>query len=66
MLGEAGATVYVTGRSVRGKSAMRGRPETIEETTKLVDALGGRELQCGLTIPSHWGRYYAEHLAGKS
>ncbi|MCA8962302.1 MAG: short-chain dehydrogenase, partial [Planctomycetes bacterium] len=31
MLGEAGATVYVTGRSVRGKQATPGRPETIEE-----------------------------------
>ena len=29
MLGEAGATVYCTGRSVRGKSATANRPETI-------------------------------------
>ena len=28
MLGEAGATVYCTGRSVRGKSAMANRPES--------------------------------------
>lgn len=41
MLGEAGATVYVTGRSVRGKSAMEGRPETIEETAELVNTRGG-------------------------
>jgi NAD(P)-dependent dehydrogenase (short-subunit alcohol dehydrogenase family) len=41
MLGEAGATVYVTGRSVRGNSAMAGRPETIEETAELVNACGG-------------------------
>lgn len=43
MLGEAGATVYCTGRSVRGKLASGGdRPETIEETAELVTARGGR------------------------
>ncbi|HKP95721.1 MAG TPA: SDR family oxidoreductase [Fibrobacteria bacterium] len=55
MLGEAGATVYCTGRSSRprrsgsaeaddpdrGPSA-RKRPETIEETAEKVDASGGR------------------------
>lgn len=40
-LGEAGATVYCTGRSVRGKSATGNRPETIEETAELVTAKGG-------------------------
>ncbi len=42
MLGEAGATVYCTGRSVRGKSATAGRPETIEETAELVTQYGGK------------------------
>lgn len=42
MLGEAGATVYVTGRSTREKSAMAGRPESIEETAELVNARGGK------------------------
>jgi NAD(P)-dependent dehydrogenase (short-subunit alcohol dehydrogenase family) len=42
MLGEAGATVYCTGRSVRGSPATPGRPETIEETAERVDSLGGR------------------------
>ena len=42
MLGAAGATVYCTGRSVRGRSATPGRPETIEETAELVTADGGR------------------------
>ncbi|MEO8084850.1 MAG: SDR family oxidoreductase [Ardenticatenales bacterium] len=46
MLGEAGATVYCTGRSTRAGlalSAVRdGRAETIEETAALVDAAGGR------------------------
>ncbi|QRK09180.1 SDR family oxidoreductase [Archangium violaceum] len=42
MLGEAGATVYCTGRSVRGRPATGTRPETIEETAELVSARGGR------------------------
>ncbi len=42
MLGEAGATVYCTGRSVRGQLASGpGRPETIEETAEQVTAGGG-------------------------
>src|SRR5437016_12514741 len=40
-LGEAGAIVYCTGRSSRGRPAARGRPETIEETAELVTAAGG-------------------------
>lgn len=40
-LGMAGATVYVTGRSVRGNSATAGRPETIEETAEMVTVRGG-------------------------
>ena len=43
MLGAAGATVYCTGRSVRGgHPATAGRTETIEETAELVTAEGGR------------------------
>jgi NAD(P)-dependent dehydrogenase (short-subunit alcohol dehydrogenase family) len=45
-LGEAGATVYYTGRSsrkrARGRPPTPGRPETIEETAELVTAAGGR------------------------
>ena len=40
-LGEAGATVYCTGRSVRGNPSSMGRPETIDETAELVSARGG-------------------------
>ncbi len=40
-LGAAGATVYVTGRSVRGAPATAGRSETIEETAEMVTARGG-------------------------
>ena len=41
MLGEAGATVYCTGRSVRGKPSTPGRPETTDETAERVTAHGG-------------------------
>lgn len=51
MLGEAGATVYCTGRSSRatrrqrpsgaGPFVLEGRPETIEETAELVTSYGG-------------------------
>lgn len=40
-LGAAGATVYVTGRSTRGRPSEYGRPETIEETAALVIEAGG-------------------------
>lgn len=41
-LGEAGATVYVTGRSVRGEASTEGLPGTIEETAEMVTARGGK------------------------
>lgn len=45
MLGEAGATVYCTGRNSRGRpnteGVYAGRPETIEETAEMVSARGG-------------------------
>lgn len=41
-LGEAGATVYCTGRSTAGRPATGARPETIEQTAERVDAAGGR------------------------
>jgi NAD(P)-dependent dehydrogenase (short-subunit alcohol dehydrogenase family) len=41
MLGEAGATVYCTGRSVRGAPSTKGRPETTDETAEMVAARGG-------------------------
>ena len=40
-LGEAGATVYCTGRSTRARRSGYDRPETIEETAELVSAAGG-------------------------
>jgi NAD(P)-dependent dehydrogenase (short-subunit alcohol dehydrogenase family) len=45
MLGEAGATVYCTGRSTRAHphttGYFAGRPETIDETAEMVSARGG-------------------------
>jgi NAD(P)-dependent dehydrogenase (short-subunit alcohol dehydrogenase family) len=40
-LGEAGATVYATGRTTRERRSEIDRPETIEETAELVTAAGG-------------------------
>lgn len=41
MLGAAGATVYCTGRSVRGSASDLNRAETIDETAEMVTACGG-------------------------
>ena len=42
-LGEQGATVYCTGRSIRGQLASGAdRPETIDETAELVTSAGGQ------------------------
>ena len=40
-LGEAGAFVYCTGRSVRGRPSPYGRAETIDETAEMIAAAGG-------------------------
>jgi NAD(P)-dependent dehydrogenase (short-subunit alcohol dehydrogenase family) len=40
-LGEAGATVYCSGRSTRERRSEYDRPETIEEPAELVQAAGG-------------------------
>ena len=40
-LGEAGATVYCTGRSIKGKPSPYRRPETINETAAMIKAGGG-------------------------
>ena len=47
-LGEAGATVYVTGRSTRAARSEVDRAETIEETAELVTGAGGR----GIAVPT--------------
>ncbi len=40
-LGDAGATVYVTGRSIKGEATTENLPGTIEETAEMVTARGG-------------------------
>ena len=44
MLGKAGATVYCTGRSLRGQPSDKHRPEAIEETAEMVTVHGGTRL----------------------
>jgi NAD(P)-dependent dehydrogenase (short-subunit alcohol dehydrogenase family) len=53
-LGEAGATVYCTGRSVPGSPGMKNRPETINETADIVTARGGQGIavRADHTLPS--------------
>ena len=41
MLGAAGATVYCTGRSIRGQASDIKRLETIDDTADMVTARGG-------------------------
>src|SRR5438270_10555556 len=43
-LGEAGAVVYCTGRSVRGNPSPYNRPETIEETAAMIVAAGDQAI----------------------
>jgi NAD(P)-dependent dehydrogenase (short-subunit alcohol dehydrogenase family) len=68
MLGEAGATVYCTGRSTRGNLASGSqRPETIEETAEMVGAYGGTGIAVRVdhTVPEEvaalFARIEAEH-----
>jgi NAD(P)-dependent dehydrogenase (short-subunit alcohol dehydrogenase family) len=52
VLGEAGATVYVTGRTVRGAAAVDGLPGTIDDAAEEVTARGGRGIavRCDHTV----------------
>jgi len=61
MLGEAGATVFCTGRSVRGQLSTPGRPETIEDTAHLVTEHGGTGIavQVDHTVDDHVQRLFA-------
>jgi NAD(P)-dependent dehydrogenase (short-subunit alcohol dehydrogenase family) len=43
-LGEAGAIVYCTGRSITGQPSPYGRRETINETAEMIVAAGGTAL----------------------
>ncbi|HEX8253434.1 MAG TPA: SDR family oxidoreductase [Thermoanaerobaculia bacterium] len=59
-LGEQGATVYCTGRSIRGSSPT-GRPETIHETAEIVTARGGHGIavQVDHTDPQQVARFFS-------
>jgi NAD(P)-dependent dehydrogenase (short-subunit alcohol dehydrogenase family) len=61
-LGEAGATVYCTGRSIPGAPGMTHRPETINETAEMVTARGGRGIavQVDHTIPEQVARLFEQ------
>lgn len=43
-LGEAGAFVICTGRSVRGQPSPYNRPETVDETAEMITAAGGQAI----------------------
>ena len=61
-LGEAGATVYCTGRSVPGSPGMKNRPETINETAEIVTARGGKGIavQVDHTVPDQVARLFEQ------
>jgi NAD(P)-dependent dehydrogenase (short-subunit alcohol dehydrogenase family) len=54
-LGEVGATVYVTGRSVRSEATTENLPGNIEETAEIVMARGGTGIavRCDHTVDSN-------------
>ncbi len=62
VLGEAGATVYVTGRSVRGHPLLKKYPSTIQDTANEVTKKGGKGIavRCDHTRDSD-----VEHLFAK-
>lgn len=61
-LGEAGATVYCTGRSVPGNPGMKNRPETIQQTAEIVTARGGKAIAVRVdhTVPSEVARLFEQ------
>ncbi|MBW4574740.1 MAG: SDR family NAD(P)-dependent oxidoreductase [Aphanothece sp. CMT-3BRIN-NPC111] len=61
-LGEAGATVYVTGRSVKGKPTTENLSGTIDETAETVTARGGLGIpvQCDHTVDAETEALFAQ------
>lgn len=59
-LGEAGATVYCTGRSIPGSPGMKNRRETINETADIVTARGGHGIAVRVdhTVPAEVARLF--------
>jgi NAD(P)-dependent dehydrogenase (short-subunit alcohol dehydrogenase family) len=66
VLGETGATVYVTGRSVRGGRATEGRSGTIEDTADVVSERGGTGIavRCDHTVDADVERLF-ERVRGE-
>lgn len=64
-LADAGATVYVTGRSVRGGSTTEGLPGTVDDTADEVTARGGRgiAIRCDHTVDADVERLFARIAA---
>ena len=66
-LGEAGATVYCTGRSIRGRLSPYGRPETIDETAEMIARAGGTAIAVRVDhtveseVESFFGRIAGAH-----
>jgi NAD(P)-dependent dehydrogenase (short-subunit alcohol dehydrogenase family) len=61
-LGEAGATVYASGRTTRERRSESDRPETIEETAQLVSEAGGE----GIAVAAdHLDPPQVERLVGR-
>jgi NAD(P)-dependent dehydrogenase (short-subunit alcohol dehydrogenase family) len=66
-LGEAGATVYCTGRSVTGRPSPYGRHETIDETVAMIAANGGTAIPVRVDhtvdseVQSLFGRLEQDH-----
>src|SRR5581483_11945760 len=57
-LGEAGATVYVTGRSVRGGATTENLPDTVDADVEELFARVGREQgRIDLLVNNAWGGY---------
>src|SRR4051794_35330744 len=61
-LGEAGATVYCTGRTTRQRRSEYDRPETIEETAEQVTAAGGQGIAVAV---DHLDREQVAALVGR-
>src|SRR3712207_1203635 len=61
VLGEAGATVYVTGRSAQGAGTTEGLPGTVEETAEHVTAAGGTgvAVRCDHTVDDEVAALFA-------
>jgi NAD(P)-dependent dehydrogenase (short-subunit alcohol dehydrogenase family) len=62
MLGAAGAIVYCTGRTGAGQASPMNRPETIEETARMVDAQGGHGIAIRI---DHTQEHEVEHLIAR-